>query len=131
MKTVDTNVLLRILINDEKQMEQVKVARHWAKKVKQLFVPQIVQAELVWVLDVSYRLAKEEIIPILSHLRENEAFSLENERVYAVALQLFQEHHADFSDCLIWARSRSSEYDIVTFDKKFGRLPHVQLLMGH
>ena len=74
MQAVDTNVLIRILVTDDKQTEQVKLARQFAKKAKILFIPQIVQVELVWVLEAAYKLEKSEILRTLQHLQSNEAF---------------------------------------------------------
>src|SRR5579864_9410476 len=91
MQAVDTNVLIRILVTDDKQTEQVRLARLFAKKAKILFVPQIVQVELVWVLDVAYGLDKSEIARILNHLLTNEAFKLQSESEFSEALQLFQD----------------------------------------
>ena len=128
MQAVDTNVLIRILVTDDKQLEQVRVARQFAKKAKVLFIPQIVQVELVWVLDAAYRLDKSEIVRILHHLQTNEAFQLQNEPEFSQALQLFQANNVDFSDSLILAMSKKENCDVVTFDKKFSRLPDVKHL---
>lgn len=125
MQAVDTNVLVRILVTDDKQMEQVKLARQFAKKAKQLFVPQIVQVELVWVLDVAYELNKSDIIQILQHLQTNEAFQLQNESGFSQALHLFQSSNVDFSDSLILIESKKENCDVITFDKKFSRLSNV------
>lgn len=128
MQAVDTNVLVRILITDDKQMEQVKLARQFAKKSQQLFVPQIVQVELIWVLDTAYELNKADIIRVLQHLQVNEAFQLQNEFEFSLALQLFQTNNVDFSDSLILVESQRKNCDVVTFDKKFSRLPNVKCL---
>lgn len=128
MQAVDTNVLVRILVTDDREMEQVTLAREFAKKAKRLFVAQIVQVELVWVLYAAYKLDKSEVIRILEHLQENEAFQLQHESVFSEALQMFRANSADFSDCLIWVESNTENCGLVTFDKKFGRLPKVKLL---
>jgi predicted nucleic-acid-binding protein len=128
MQAVDTNVLIRILVTDDKQLDQVRLARQFAKKAKLLFVPQIVQVELVWVLETAYGLDKSEIVQILQHLQTNEAFQLQNESAFLEALQLFQTNNVDFSDSLIFAESKKENCDVVTFDKKFSRLPNVKHL---
>lgn len=129
MQTVDTNVLVRILITDDKQLEQVKLARQFAKKAQQLFVPQIVQVELVWVLETAYGLGKIDIVKILQHLQTNEAFQLQNESEFSAALQIYQTNNVDFSDSLILVESKRKNCDVVTFDKKFSRLPKVKCLV--
>lgn len=128
MQAVDTNVLVRILVTDDNQLEQVKLARQFAKKAKILFVPQIVQVELVWVLDAAYGLEKLEIVQVLNHLETNEAFQLQNPFEFGEALQLYQANNVDFSDCLILVESKKADCALVTFDKKFSRLAQVKLL---
>jgi predicted nucleic-acid-binding protein len=128
MQAVDTNVLVRILVTDDKQTEQVKLARQFAKKAKLVFVPQIVQVELVWVLQAAYGLEKTEIIPVLQHLQVNESFQLQNEHEFSAALQLYQSNNVDFSDGLIFVESKKENCDVVTFDKKFSRIPNVKHL---
>lgn len=128
MIAVDTNVLVRIFIDDAKQMHQVNLARQFAKKHANLFVPQIVQVELVWVLDFSYELSKSEIISILRHLEANEAFALQHEKQFAHALNLYESHNASFADCIIFLQAKQSDCDVVTFDKKFSKLPGIKLL---
>ena len=128
MLAVDTNVLIRILVTDDKQIGQVKLARQLAKKAKTLFIPQIVQVELVWVLDAAYELDKIEIVRILQHLQTNEAFQLQNAAEFSEALRLFQDNNVDFSDSLILIESKNENCDVMTFDKKFSRLPNVKYL---
>ncbi len=130
MQAVDTNVLVRILITDDKQKEQVALARKFASKAKFLFVPQIVQVELVWVLNAAYKLDKTEIIKVLQHLQTNEAFQLQNEIEFSAALHLYQLNTVDFSDCLILVESKKENCVVTTFDKKFSRLADVKYLLS-
>jgi predicted nucleic-acid-binding protein len=128
MIAIDTNILVRILVEDEQQPIQVQTARQFAKKNSPLFIPQLVQVELVWVLDSAYHLEKTEIIHALQHLLENEAFTLQNMEQFEAALRLYQISNVGFSDCLIQVESQEAGCDVITFDKKFAKLPHVKLL---
>lgn len=128
MKAIDTNILVRILVDDKSHAGQMKLARQFAMNAGQIYIPQIVQVELVRVLQSAYDVGKRDIISILSHLQENEVFVLQNENQFAHALHQFQESNADFSDCLIWAECKEQKLTITTFDKKFSRLPQVDLL---
>ncbi len=47
MIAVDTNVLVRLLINDPDSQAQVNMAKALLKRAKQAYVPQIVQIEMV------------------------------------------------------------------------------------
>ena len=56
---IDTNVLIRVFIDDEKQFQQVQIARELVAKTRQVFVTQAVQMETVWVLETSYKFTKK------------------------------------------------------------------------
>ena len=121
MISVDTNVLVRILIDDSGQPEQVRLAREQVKQAGIVFVTQVVQVETVWVLETSYKIDKKNILFILEHLAYNSCFKLEQEEYYIKALHLFHTGKADFSDYLILAASQGEDCDVLTFDKRFGR----------
>lgn len=128
MIAVDTNVLVRVLIDDPTHPEQVRLARQFAKKAHHLFIPQVVQIELIWVLETAYKFAKPDILLVLNHLQENETFNLQHEEQFHTALQLFQTTTADFADCMILAQSSQEKYKVVTFDKKFAKLLGASLI---
>jgi len=123
----DTNVLVRILVDDPAQPEQVAVARRLAIEEQRLFIPQIVVIELVWVLQAAYKLDKASIMRVLEHLLHNGAFELQAEDRFLEALGQFKENSCGFSDCLIAAESQAADCTLITFDKKLSRLPGVKL----
>jgi len=125
---VDTNVLVRILIDDDEQPSQVQAARQIAEKHARLFIPATVQIELIWVLDFAYKLNKTQIITILEHLDENDAFILQHEEQFIEALTLFENSTASFADCIIYLQAKQAKHGLITFDKKFAKLPGVKLL---
>lgn len=127
MIAADTNVMVRILVDDPEQPGQVQTARKLASQAQQLYVPQIVLVEIVWVLQGSYGLNKAAIIRVLEHLLHNSAFELQAEDRFIEALGIFKESNCDFSDCLITAESRSANCTLVTFDKKLSRLSGIKL----
>lgn len=128
MISVDTNILVRILIDDKSNQEQVVTARKFAEKNVPLFIPQLVQAELVWVLSYSYDLEKLEILKILKHLLENAAFIMQEEQHFERAIHQYETTNVNFSDCLILQSSLVFTRKIATFDKKFAKLPEVFLV---
>lgn len=128
MISVDTNVLVRIFI-DDKSISQVKKARLLAQKEKQIFIAQTVQTELVWVLKRAYKITKPQILLILDEIKNNAAFIIHNNGLYDTALSLYEKYNIDFSDCLIFAESfEEQSKKIYTFDKQFAKLPHVSNL---
>jgi len=64
MIAVDTNVLVRLLINDPDSQTQISLAKALLKRAKQIYVPQIVQVELVWVLETAYCFDKPAVITV-------------------------------------------------------------------
>ncbi len=128
MIAVDTNVLIRLLINDTGAQAQISLAKALLKRAKQVYVPQIVQIEMVWVLETAYNFDKPAIITVLKHLQETLCFVLQDEDQFDVALATFENYTADFSDYLILSGCLENNHELFTFDKKFARLQLVKLL---
>ncbi|WP_293367479.1 PIN domain-containing protein [Nevskia sp.] len=128
MIALDTNVLARALIDDPAAPAQSDAVRKRLARETQLFVPAVVQAELVWVLETAFELNKSEVLALLDHLHVNRAYLLESEPAFTAALTQFRSSAAGFADCLILASARIREAALLTFDRKLGRLPGTQLL---
>lgn len=128
MIAVDTNVLVRLLIDDPSAPEQMELAKALLKKSRQVFVPQIVQVELVWVLESAYGFDKAAVITLLKHLQQSPAFVLQQEAQFDAALMYFESQRADFSDCLILSACLESKHQLFTFDKKLARIHPANLL---
>ncbi|OGO29021.1 MAG: PIN domain-containing protein [Chloroflexi bacterium RBG_16_52_11] len=125
MIAVDTNVLVRVLVDDPGQPAQIKAARTRVRHAKEVFVPQIVQAETVWVLESAYGLNKPAILDVLEHLLHNKAFVLQDDAIFQKALAAYRIGNADFADYLILAECQSADYELVTFDKRLAKAPGV------
>ena len=121
MISIDTNVLVRVLVNDAEETEQVNAARHAVSNAQEVFISQIVQVETIWVLSKGYKLKKQELIALLKHLSENATYHLEKEESFLQAIAMYKEGRADFSDYLILADARERSLKVVTFDKRFAR----------
>lgn len=128
MISLDTNVLVRLFVDDGNHA-QINAARKTAQEAKQVYLSQIVQVELVWVLSAAYEFTKSQILKILYELHENLAFNLQNPEQFFKALKQFETCNADFSDCLTLIESKEQDATpIYTFDKRFSKLPGAQLL---
>lgn len=122
MIAVDTNVLVRILIDDPGAAFQMQAARALLANSEVLYVPQIVQVETVWVLETAYDFDKPAICKILEHLLLHPQFQLQSAEFFSSAVTLFRKHTADFSDCLILTEATTQHLQLYTFDKKLGRM---------
>ena len=121
MIAIDTNVLVRILVDDPGQMPQVQRARALASGADKIYIPQVVQAETVWVLEGAYELARDVIVEVLEHLAMNEAFELEVRNQFVTALGDFRSGSADFADYLILARAKREGCELATFDRNLAK----------
>jgi len=126
---VDTNILIRILVEDPGQTAQTQIAREVAITAKRVYIPQIVQVETVWVLETAYKFDKASILKLLEHIQANSAFILQNSDTFSEALDIFRKCKADFSDCLILAESHKENMTLYTFDKRLGRQDGAELAM--
>ena len=122
MIAVDTNVLIRILVDDLGAASQMQAARALLANSEVLYVPQIVQVETVWVLESAYYFDKPAICKILDHLQRHPKFQLQSAESIESAVALFRQHSVDFSDCLILTESTKQQLKLFTFDKKLSRL---------
>lgn len=102
MTGLDTNVLLRFLLQDEPDQSARAAALMSSLSVREPgFISNVTLAESVWVLERTYRKPKQEIASFVSGLLEAEQLVLENHDVVAQALRKFDASNADFADCLI------------------------------
>lgn len=122
MIAVDTNVLIRIFVDDPEEIAQTEAARGLAKAAQQVYVPQIVQVESVWVLETAYNFDKATILSVLEHLQTNHAFVLQRSDIFALALEQFRSSNTDFADCVILAESQKYGALLHTFDRRLSKL---------
>ena len=122
MISVDTNVLVRIFVNDESDRSQIEKARQTVKNHNRVYISHIVLVETVWVLKSLYGFPKKQIVETLEHLVNNQAFVLESETLCRDALILYRGTNVSFSDAMILVNSRQKGYSLLTFDKKLVKL---------
>jgi predicted nucleic-acid-binding protein len=130
MIALDTNVLLRVLIDDDPA--QTVRARGLIEKFSPEepgFVSQTVLIETVWVLHSRYRFTRAALVDAMDSLFTIRQLEIDNATAAHEALALFRSSNAEFADCMV-ARSgiaRGCEYT-VTFDKAASKLPGMRLL---
>jgi predicted nucleic-acid-binding protein len=128
---LDTNVLVRLVTrDDEAQARRAKaVFDSHSDENGGLFVADIVLVELCWTLARSYELSRADIARTVHALLDNASIALESPAAVKNALVLFEAASADFPDCLIVAKAGQVGCShTLSFDKRMGPLPGVQLL---
>ena len=128
MITVDTNVLVRVLVDDPGEGEQASTARDVLRRAGRVYLPQVVQAETVWVLESAYELQETETVRVLEHILANQAYVLQEEGAFRDALENYRTGSADFADYLILAAAQVAQTELVTFDRRLARSAGVVLI---
>lgn len=115
MRAIDTNVLLRLIVQDEFAQAEAAAAfitpGAWAS--------HLVLAETLWVLKSVYGADASQIAATAEMLLEHDQVVLQDADVVRTALNEFKGHAGvDFADCMIVAIARKAGHTPVgTFDK--------------
>lgn len=131
MASLDTNVLVRYLVqDDEKQFASAKkLIRAAVRAGETLYVPITVFLELEWVLRSNFGFDKEQVVATLSSLLTSMELSFESEAAAEIALALYQRGKADFSDCVHVALAHAAgESPLWTFDRAASKLDGAKAL---
>ena len=124
MIALDTNVLLRLLLNDDaRQSRQAQALIDRAvSRSDRVLLPDIVLCELEWVLGAAYGVPKPEIVRTLRRLLDTPVFAFLDRSTVAGALAEYEAGKGDFSDYLIGASAaRPGASTTYTFDRALRR----------
>ena len=102
MTGLDTNVVVRYLVQDDPA--QASAAVRFMRSLspdEPGFLSLVVIAELVWVLEISYRFKKDEVVSVIETLLRSKELFIERSEIVQQALQRFTHGKAGFADCLI------------------------------
>lgn len=132
MIAVDTNVIVRFLVCDDKA--QAESARKRFKEAEarreRLRIPLLVLLETIWVLESAYGKQRSEILDAIQDMRQMPIFEFEANRVIEELLHDGPRYKAaDLADIMI-ARSAAASgcSGAITFDKGAAKLPFFDLL---
>jgi len=126
MKGLDTNVLVRYLVKDDRK--QAEKASAFIRKATaagdRCFINHIVLCELVWVLDSAYGYAKKEIADVLEKILVTRQFEIEAKDIIRQAIHDYRRGNGDISDYLIGRINHVKGCDVtVTFDRALKNNP--------
>ena len=113
MIKVDTNIIVRYIVDDIKEMADI--AQNILEN-EEVFIANEVLAEVIYVLCGIYEFSREDVVDVLIKFVDFENLNFENKYFLRKALILFKTTKLDFVDCLLCAYSEIDE--IKTFDKK-------------
>lgn len=124
---VDTNVLVRILINDNQI--QARKAVKLIENQSSVLVSAIVLCETIWVLQSRYTFNKNQLITAIEKILKIKQLEIEYSDAVWMAFHEYQHSSADFSDCIIGAIAKLQGCDsVATFDKNAAKSKNFKLI---
>ncbi len=117
---IDTNVLVRYLVQDDEQ--QASAANKILDRISDInpaFINNIVMSETVWVLSRAYKYEKKLIVKTIEQILSTSGIEFENAEGVRKALRHYTNGNADFSDYLIAEINKENGANTTyTFDRK-------------
>ena len=130
MTALDTNVVVRYLVNDH--AAQAEAARQLLERLtpdQPGYICREVIIEIAWVLERSYRFSRTEIANALMDLTAADNLRVEDGEGVAAAAYRYRQGGVGFADLMILqAAQRMGHPPLYTFDQKLGRLNGATLL---
>ena len=121
MKALDTNVLVRFLVRDDKKQAEIvyRLFKRAEGKNDRFFVPLLVVLETIWVLESAYEIPRAEIRTSLQELLLMPILIFEAQSALQSMLSSAQTNKIDLADLLIAHSAKFSNCaGVLTFDKK-------------
>ena len=131
MPSIDTNVLVRLLMRDDEAQHAraQRLIRDNLAAGDGVFVPITVALELEWVLRSRFALDKRTVLRTFSQLLSTVELRFEAPAAIEWALRQYKDAATDFSDCLHAAMAgQAGEKPLWTFDKAAAKVDGAQLL---
>ena len=119
MIIVDTNILLRYLLDDNEELSSKAIE---IIDNNEIFIPTEVIVEASYVLKKVYNVEKEKIYEAIKLLLDMDDVNFQNKNTIELAFKIYSEKNLDIVDCMLFAYNRNEKYDIKTFDKKLEKL---------
>ena len=126
MIAFDTNLLLRLLLNDhpEQARKAEELLQRTAAAAERVLLTDIVLCELEWVLETVYDFRRVEVVRTLRRLLAADEFAFMDRAAVAAAIAQYASGKADFSDYLIGeTTSAAGSVTTYTFDRELARSP--------
>ena len=117
---LDTNILVRFLVRDDQEQHERACAllRRGSDEGEVFFIPDVVLAEVAWVLKAWYHFEDAEIGGAIRGLASAERLEFESVDRLMRALSRFDHGKGGFADYLIAERCREADCgSVATFDR--------------
>lgn len=121
---VDANLIIRFLLNDN--VKQAQAAKELFASPQKLHLPDLVVAEVIWVLKSVYGTSKEEIISKVQYLFKLDIFIC-NDKMLNKSLLIYLSHNISFVDSYLVAYAQVKKMDkIYSFDRGLDKVKSIK-----
>ncbi|HVW88276.1 MAG TPA: PIN domain-containing protein [Gaiellaceae bacterium] len=122
---VDTNVLIRHLTGDPPA--QARRATAFLERADELLLADLVVAEIVYVLESFYDLARRDVAALARSIVGFPAIVVADEPLLLRALEVYEVDRLDFAEAYLVASAETSGVrSIASFDRSIDRVATVQ-----
>jgi len=125
---LDTNVLLRALVDDETAPEQCAAARRLIESEGAVSIGAVVFVEAMWTLSRSYGYGRMQVARVARLLLEHPKYRVRSADLLAGAVARYERAGIDFADAIALEDARSERTVLHTFDRKLARQDGAQLV---
>lgn len=122
---VDTNILVRHLTGDPPDM--AARATKYLAPAGELYLPDLIVAETVYVLESYYEIARDQIAEAMRSLIAFDAIVMVDPALLLRAISVYEIDRLDFADAYLVACAESSGVgSVASFDKSIDRVKTVE-----
>lgn len=127
----DTNIFIRFFADD--MPEQTKISKKILKGLLEdkyeLYVCNLVFAEIVYVLESYYKLDKKDILDKMFAILKFKNLVVENKSIIVEALEIYNEKNIDFTDAYMACHARKAGCNrLFSFDKDFTKINFLEIM---
>lgn len=122
---LDTNVLVRHLTGDPPEMAARATAL--LRSAERLDVPDLIIAEVMYVLGSFYRVPREQVADLARAIIAFPPIVTDEPQRLLRAIELFERDRLDFADAyLVACAERAPHRTVVSFDRRIGRVDTIE-----
>lgn len=124
-RVLDANIILRFLTNDipEQANRCSALLKRVESGVEQVLLPDLVLADIVWILEKFYKQPKQRIYDLLIPLLNLRGLRFSNKKTAREALRLYTAKNLDWTDAFTAAQMLiKNQREIYSYDKDFDKL---------
>ena len=125
---IDSNVILRFILNDDPKLspKAAKIFRKIEKEKTTVFLSEVIVAEIVYVLLKVYKLKRKDIKEKLLKIFTLGNISIEDKVILPFAFEIFVSKNVDFEDAYQVALMQKKKVkQIYSFDSDFDKFPKI------